>query len=223
VRSVLHRPGGGALVSTPVPVAVEIWGVCGPSGSGKTTLVRRLVARLTAECVAVLPFDAYYRDQSHLDPDDRALVNYDHPDSLDIELFVTHLDELRAGRAVEAPVYDFGRHVRTGAVQVVEARPVVLCEGILLGAIDAVRSRLDLSIYLDVPDHVCLERRTRRDVAERGRSAEDIARQYAATVRPMFERFVAPNVARCDRVVAYEDDRTVLLDELGSMAVGGAL
>lgn len=195
-------------------MSVEIWGVCGPSGSGKTTLVRRLLRDITGDRVAVLPFDAYYRDQSHLDPAERALVNYDHPESLDVDLFVVHLDELRAGRAVAAPVYDFNRHVRTGSVQVIEPRPVVLCEGILLAAVDAVRSRLDLSIYLDVPDDVCLERRTRRDVVERGRMPEDVARQYAATVRPMFELFVAPHAATCDMVVAYEDSRSSLVEDL---------
>ena len=179
---------------------VTLVGIAGGSCAGKTTLAEGLVTRL-GDRVAVLQFDHYYRDHGHLPMRERALVNYDHPDSLDGPLFVAHLDVLAAGRAVEAPVYDFATHRRTSTTEQVGPSPVVAVDGILLLAFPAVRRRLDLVVYVDAPADVRLERRVARDVAERGRTEDGVRAQFAATVAPMHERWVAPFAHEADLIV----------------------
>ena len=120
--------------------------------------------------MSVLAFDAYYRDQGHLSPADRSLVNYDHPDSLDHERFAADVEALRAGRSIAAPVYDFSTHTRTDDVTFVEARSIVIVEGILLLSFEEIADHLDLAVYLDVPEDVRLERRIKRDIAEQAAS-----------------------------------------------------
>ena len=166
-------------------------GVVGGSGAGKTTLVRGLADRLGAD-VSVLWFDEYYHDLVHLTPDERALVNYDHPDSLDVDLLVSHLDGLLAGRPAEVPVYDFTTHTRTGTTRRVDPRPVIVVDGILVLAFPVIRERLDVSIFVEAPAEVRLARRLDRDVRERGRTPESVRTQFAATVAPMHDAFVSP-------------------------------
>ncbi|MEC8815128.1 MAG: uridine kinase, partial [Actinomycetota bacterium] len=158
-------------------------GVAGGSQTGKTTLAWGLEDRLGAD-VSVLWFDEYYHDQVHLTPDERALVNYDHPDSLDVDLLVSHLDGLLAGRPAEAPVYDFTTHTRTGTTRRVEPRPVIVVDGILVLAFPVIRERLDVSVFVEAPAEVRLARRLDRDVRERGRTPESVRTQFAATVAP---------------------------------------
>ncbi len=195
-------------------MAVPVWGICGGSGSGKTTLTRRLRARLGDGEVSVLNFDAYYRDLSHLAPDQRRGRNYDHPDALDHELFIAHLDRLAAGSGVEVPVYDFSTHTRNGSYEAVPAAPLVAAEGILLFAFPEVASRLDLTVFLDVPEPVRLRRRIRRDTTERGRDPEGVRRQFAATVAPMHDAFVQPHRDRADLIFGPEVDYEAVVDEL---------
>ena len=166
-------------------------GVVGGSGAGKTTLVWGLADRLGAD-VSVLWFDEYYHDQVHLPPDERALVNYDHPDSLDVDLLVSHLDGLLAGRPAEVPVYDFTPHTRTGTTRRVAPRPVIVVDGILVLPFPVIRERLDLSVFVEAPAEVRLARRLDRDVRERGRTPESVRTQFAATVAPMHDAFVSP-------------------------------
>ena len=166
-------------------------GVVGGSGAGKTTLVWGLADRLGAD-VSVLWFDEYYHDLVHLTPDERALVNYDHPDSLDVDLLVSHLDGLLAGRPAEVPVYDFTTHTRTGTTRRVDPRPVIVVDGILVLAFPVIRERLDVSIFVEAPAEVRLARRLDRDVRERGRTPESVRTQFAATVAPMHDAFVSP-------------------------------
>jgi uridine kinase len=201
------------------PVATEVWGVCGASGSGKTTFALRLAGRLSPHCVSVLPLDSYYVDLSHLEPKARSQVNFDHPDSLDVALFSAHLDALHAGHAIDAPGYDFITNNRTGETCRVEPRPLVITEGILLLAAEEIRSRLDYTIFLEVPDEICLHRRLERDVRERGRHQADVRRQYAETVRPMFELHAAHRAPQCDRVVRFGEDRDAVIEELASRVV----
>ena len=163
----------------------------GGSGAGKTTLVWSLADRLGAE-VSVLWFDEYYHDLVHLTPDERALVNYDHPDSLDVDLLVSHLDGLLAGRPAEVPVYDFTTHTRTGTTRRVDPRPVIVVDGILVLAFPVIRERLDVSVFVEAPAEVRLARRLDRDVRERGRTPESVRTQFAATVAPMHDAFVSP-------------------------------
>jgi len=197
-------------------MATQVWGICGASGSGKSTFALALMARLGAEHVSVVSFDSYYLDLSHMTPEERALVNFDHPDSLDIPLLCAHLDALHAGQAVDAPVYDFAVHNRTAVVQRIEPRPIVVIEGILVLATEEVRSRLDYTVFLDVPDEICLHRRLERDVRDRGRAEEDVRRRYAETVRPMFERHAAHRAPGCDRVIRFGEDRVEVMEELAT-------
>ena len=166
-------------------------GVAGGSQAGKTTLARGLSDRLGAD-VSVLGFDEYYHDLVHLTPDERALVNYDHPDSLDVDLLVSHLDGLLAGRPAEVPVYDFITHTRTGTTRRVDPRPVIVVDGILVLAFPVIRERLDVSVFVEAPPEVRLARRLDRDVRERGRTPEGVRTQFAATVAPMHDAFVSP-------------------------------
>ena len=195
---------------------VFVFGICGGSGAGKTTLTRRLMERLDERDVSVLAFDAYYRDLSHLPFDERRRGNFDHPDSLDRDLFLQHLDALKQGADVDVPVYDFSTHTMTGRLEHVAAAPLLLVEGILLLASEEVASRLDYSIFLDVPEDVRLRRRIQRDMSERGRPEDHVRRQFAATVAPMHDAFVQPNRHRADRIVASAGDDE-LADELMTM------
>lgn len=178
-----------------------VCGICGGSGAGKTTLTRRIVDRLGDRDVSVLAFDAYYRDLSHLPLSQRRARNFDHPDSLDSELFIEHLDALRQGRVVEVPVYDFATHTFSGRFHTVAPAPLLLVEGILLLAFSEVAQRLDFSVYLDVSRDLRLQRRIKRDVAERGRKPENVRRQFAATVSPMHDAYVQPHRDRADLIV----------------------
>ena len=193
---------------------VKTCGISGGSGAGKTTLTRHLVDRLGADQVCVVAFDAYYRDQGHLTPTDRALVNYDHPDSLDHEMFAADVEALRAGRTIESPVYDFATHTRTSDTVIVEPKPVVIVEGILLLSFSEIAAHLDLAVFIDVPEDVRLERRIMRDVAERGREPDDIRRQFAATVAPMHDEYVEPYRHLAHRTVELHEDYGPVADEL---------
>lgn len=182
-------------------MSVLLVGVAGGSGSGKTTIARSIVEALPAHHVAAIEHDAYYRDLSHLSQEERARVNFDHPDSLDTELFVEHLDALRAGRPVEKPRYDFARHVRETETTRVESAPIVVVEGILVLALEAVRSRLDVKLYVDTDADIRLMRRMRRDIEHRGRTFAQIRAQYYETVRPMHLAFVEPSKRFADVII----------------------
>lgn len=178
--------------------------IAGGSGSGKTSLTRALVGLLgPAEC-AVLDHDSYYRDLAHLPLTDRAEVNFDHPESLENELLAHHVTELRRGRAVERPCYDFANHTRTKVTRRVEPRPVIVVEGILLLAVPELRDAFDLRVFVDTPADVRALRRVQRDIVERGRTVESVVHQYLATVRPMHERFVEPARATADLVLGWQ-------------------
>jgi len=178
-------------------VRSAVLGLAGGSGAGKTTLVDGLTSRLRGD-VSVLWFDEYYHDLVHLSPEQRAAVNFDHPDSLDEVLLIEHLDGLLAGRPVDVPVYDFATHTRTGRTRRVEPRPVVVVDGILVLAVPALRSRLDLAVFVDAPAEVRLARRMYRDVRERGRTTASVRAQFEATVAPMHEAFVDPSAEHAD-------------------------
>lgn len=162
-------------------------GIAGGTASGKTTIAE---AFARSQGAALIAQDRYYRTF----PDPHG-VNFDHPDSLETSLLVAHLDELRQGRSVAVPRYHFPTHSRLPEVDVVLASPLVVVEGILVLAEASLRARLDLCVYVEVPDDVRLLRRALRDTRERGRSLEGVAEQYLASVRPMHEAFVRPSAA----------------------------
>jgi uridine kinase len=188
-----------------------VLGVAGGTGSGKSTVARSILEAAGADRIAFLAQDNYYRDIDWSGPAEIAAHNFDHPDALDTPLLVDHLGALKAGRAIELPVYDFVRHRRTGRTQRVEPRPVVLIEGILLFAEPAIRSLLDFKVYVDTDPDVRLVRRIRRDLTERGREVSDVLRQYMKTVRPMHLEFVEPSKRWADVIVPEGGENRVAL------------
>ena len=173
-----------------IPRQPVILGLGGPSGAGKTALAGELARKLDG---AHLPMDHYYRDLRHMAIEDRALQNFDHPDTLDATLLTQHLIELRAGRSIRIPEYDFAQHTRIpGRTQLVENPGLLIVEGILALYYETLRPLYDLALYVDTPDAVCFERRVARDVSERGRTAESVRRQYTTMVRPAGKAFTVP-------------------------------
>lgn len=182
-----------------------IVGIAGGSGSGKTTVARATVATAAVAC-SPMAFDNYYADQAHLCLSARHAVNYDHPDALDVDRFVADLASLRAGNDVLAPVYDFASHTRSDAVELIEARPLIVVDGILLLAFESVRQLLDVAVYVDVPDDLRTRRRVFRDVEERGRTADQSMDQIRSTVQPMHAQYVEPSARHADLVVDGTED-----------------
>lgn len=170
-----------------------ILGVAGGSGSGKTTIVREIVQALGPDRISVIHHDSYYCDRSSVPADERESLNYDHPDALETRLLVRHLEELRAGRAVEVPVYDFSTHTRTERVEHVQPCPIVIVEGILILAERALRELMDIRVFVRTDADLRVIRRIERDVAQRERSLDSVVEQYVKTVRPMHLEFVEPS------------------------------
>jgi len=187
-----------------VRVASLLVGIAGGSGSGKTTLVKGVAATMPPGHVVVIPHDAYYRDLGHWPFEDRIGCNFDEPVALDNERLVEDLGRLRAGCAIARPNYDFATHTRLVETTRVEARPVVIVEGILVLAIPALCGVLDLKVFVEASEPTRLARRIERDVAERGRTREGAEIQYQCTTRPMHERYVEPSRARADLVISGE-------------------
>jgi uridine kinase len=199
-------------------------GIAGGTGSGKTTVAHKLVAAMPEGRAVTIEHDAYYRDQSHLTPDERASINYDHPSSLETSLLVEHLRELRAGRPVAVPIYDFARHTRHADSRKVEPSPVIVVEGILVFTEAALRELMDVKIFVDTDPDIRLMRRIRRDLEQRGRSFQSVRDQYYATVRPMHLEHVEPSKRWADLIVPEGGDNRVALDvllgQLGRIAFG---
>ena len=170
---------------------VKFLGITGGAASGKTTIAQHLLKNLN-ERISVLQFDRYYRDQGHLAAEHRALVNYDHPDSLDHELLVKHLDSLSEGTSIDAPIYDFVTHTRTQQTEKIEPKEFVIVDGILIMAFAEIMERLTFKVFIDTPDETRLKRRITRDMDERGRTEESVRKQFGASVLPMHKKFVEP-------------------------------
>lgn len=187
-------------------------GIAGGSGSGKTTVANAIVERVGAQHIAVLPHDAYYKDLTKLPPAQRAEINFDHPDSLDTELLIKHVLELREYRAIDLPVYDFKTHSRTNQTIHIEPQPVILVEGILIFAEPELRPLFDVKIFVDTDADIRLIRRLQRDINERGRSSQSVIDQYMSTVRPMHLEFVEPSKRYADVIVPEGGFNSVALD-----------
>ena len=189
-------------------------GVAGGSGSGKTTVVRRIVGALGDARVTVLEHDRYYRDRNDLRLEERAALNYDHPDSLETDLMVAHVNALRAGRSVEVPVYDFARHARTATTDTVAPGRAIIVEGILIYTDAALRALMDVKVFVDTDDDTRFIRRLQRDLAERGRTVQSVIDQYLGTVKPMHLEFVEPSKRYADVIVPLGGENTVAIDML---------
>jgi len=178
-----------------------IIGICGGTGSGKTTVANRILESVSRDEVIFLQQDSYYRDLDRMPLDYRRKVNFDHPDAIDNDLLVEHVRELKAGRAVELPVYDFKTHARRPETLRTEPRPIIIVEGILVFNDERLRREMDVKVFVDTPDDIRFIRRLRRDVAERGRTVESVIEQYLATVRPMHMQFVEPSKRHADVII----------------------
>ena len=189
-----------------------IIGLAGGSGSGKSTILRRLLDELGPEHVSVLEHDAYYKDLGGIPFEDRLRVNYDHPDSLQTPLLVSHIEQLLAGQAVNKPVYDFANHPRAGETQRIEPTPIIIVEGILVLAEPELTKQMDIRLFVDTDDDIRLIRRIRRDMVERGRSLESILEQYESTVRPMHIEFVEPSKRQADVIIPRGGHNAVAFD-----------
>ena len=176
-------------------------GMAGGSGSGKTTISASIVEQIGPDRVALIPHDAYYRHRPELSYEERTRVNYDHPDSLETGLLLTHIADLAAGQAIDQPVYDFSRHLRRAEASTVQPRPVLLIEGILILAEPELREIMDLRVFVDTDPDLRVLRRVERDMEERGRSFASVVDQYHATVRPMHLQFVEPSKRYADVII----------------------
>jgi len=180
------------------PVVV---GVAGGTGSGKTTVAAEILRRAGTDHISLIQHDAYYKDLSDLPVAQRAMQNFDHPDALDNALLIAHLQELKAGRPVEVPIYDFTTHARTTRTLRVESHRVILLEGILIFSDKALRRLMDVRIYVDTDADIRFIRRLQRDIAERGRTMESVIHQYLATVRPMHQEYVEPSKRHANIII----------------------
>ncbi|MCB0078199.1 MAG: uridine kinase [Anaerolineales bacterium] len=188
-------------------------GVAGGTGSGKTTVSRAIRQRVGEERIAYLMHDSYYHDHSHLPAEARARVNYDHPASLESARLVHDIQQLKAGHAIEVPLYDFARHARLPESQRIQPRPVILVEGILIFAEAALRDLCDMKLFVDTEGDIRFIRRLLRDVKERGRTLDSVVEQWLRTVKPMHLEFVEPSKRYADIIIPYSGDHNhVALD-----------
>lgn len=197
----------GMAHSTPLVI-----GIAGGSGSGKTTVAQIILQRVGPDRIAFLQHDAYYKDLSGLPPAQRAEVNFDHPNSLETELLIRHIEQLKNGQPVEVPIYDFATHSRTNRTYTVQPRPVILVEGILIFVEKALRDLCDVKIFVDTDSDIRFIRRLQRDIAERGRTVESVIKQYLSTVRPMHLEFVEPSKRYADVIIPEGGHNTAALD-----------
>ena len=198
-------------------MASFVIGVAGGSGSGKTTVVRRIVDSLGPEQVTLLDHDRYYRDRNDLRLEERAALNYDHPDALETDLLVKHVRELKAGRTVDVPQYDFTRHARLPETETFQPRRALIVEGILVFTDAALRDLMDIKVFVDTDSDTRFIRRLQRDVAERGRTMESVIDQYQSTVKPMHLEFVEPSKRYADVIIPLGGHNTVAVDLLLTM------
>jgi uridine kinase len=197
-----------------------VFGVAGGSGSGKTTVVRRIVESIGDDQVTVLEHDRYYRDRNDLRLEERASLNYDHPDSLETDLMVQHVEALRAGRTVDVPMYDFARHARRPDRQLVSPRRALIVEGILIYTDAALRRLMDVKVFVDTDDDTRFIRRLQRDIAERGRTVQSVIDQYLGTVKPMHLEFVEPSKRYADIIIPQGGHNAVAIDMLMTLIRG---
>lgn len=185
-------------MSTKRPVTI---GVAGGTGSGKTTVATQILERVGSHHIAYLPHDSYYKDLKDMPLDERGLANWDHPDALDTHLLIENVKQLQQNQTAYMPVYDFTRDARSDETITVGAQPIILVEGILIFAEPDLRELLDIKIFVDTDADIRFIRRLKRDISDRGRTAESVIEQYLSTVRPMHLKFVEPSKRYADVIV----------------------
>ena len=189
-------------------------GIAGGTGSGKTTLADKVIENFGREEVSILRHDNYYKRHDEMTYEERCLLNYDHPDAFDTELLCEHIKALKAGQAIEMPVYDYTVHNRSDEVVVVNPAPVIVLEGILIFAELSLCELMDIKVFVDTDADVRILRRILRDVKERERSLDSVISQYLTTVKPMHEQFVEPSKRRADIIIPEGGENAVALQML---------
>lgn len=191
----------------PVIIAVG-----GGSASGKTTVVLEILEKLTEDEVLIIEHDDYYKDQTHLKLEERYLINYDHPDSLDNELLIKDLTDLIAGKTVSKPLYDFLKYTRSKKKEIIKPKKVIILEGILILTDKKLRELADIKLFVELDDDLRFIRRLERDISERGRTVENVISQYLLTVKPMYHQFVEPSKRYADIIIPNNTKHDVAVD-----------
>ena len=189
-----------------------IIGICGGTGSGKTTVANKILQSVSANQVAFIQQDSYYRNLDQMPLDFRQKVNFDHPDAIDNDLMVEHVRALKSGQAVDLPIYDFKNHVRRKETLRMEPKLITILEGILIFAEKRLLEEMDIKVFVDTPDDIRFIRRLKRDIAERGRTADSVIEQYLGTVRPMHMQFVEPSKRYADIIIPEGGHNLVSID-----------
>ena len=205
----IHTLYNRHIMKSPSPLVIAI---AGGTGSGKTTVANVILERVGPEHIAYLPHDAYYKDLQKLPPTQRADVNFDHPNSLESELMIKHIEQLKDGQSVELPIYDFTKHARTDEYILVEPQPVIIVEGILIFVEPRLRNLFDIKLYVDTDADIRFIRRLQRDISERGRTTDSVIKQYTTTVRPMHLEFVEPSKRYADLIIPEGGYNQVAMD-----------
>ena len=185
-------------------------GIAGGTGSGKTTVARKLNQAFKNDSV-ILSHDYYYKDISHLSFEERCLVNFDHPDSLDTDLLVEHVSKLKQGESIMHPTYDFAKHMRNTELHKIDSAKIIIVEGILIFTNKALCDLCDIKLFVDTDADVRFIRRLRRDINKRGRSMESVVNQYLSTVKPMHEQFVEPSKSKADLIIPEGGHNTIAI------------
>ena len=194
------------------PLPPVIIGIAGGTGSGKTTVAHRVRDAAPDKIIAIIHHDSYYHDNSNLSMEDRARINYDHPNAFDTGLLIAHLQHLRQNEAVEVPIYDYSIHSRTDETQMIEPADIIFVEGILVLENVELRQMMDIRLYVDVDADERVLRRLRRDINERGRSVDSVMEQYLAVVRPMHQQFVEPSKRHAHIIIPEGGHNKVAID-----------
>ncbi len=189
-----------------------IIGIAGGTGSGKTTVVHQIMNELPETEVGIISQDHYYKETNDLSLDERTKINFDHPRSIDFELMVQHLKDLKANKAIDQPVYSFVKHNRTGDTIHTLPRKVMIVEGILIFTNPELREMFDIKVFVHADSDERLIRRLKRDIAERGRDMEEVLNRYQTTLKPMHEQFIEPTKAYADIIIPNDKYNTVAID-----------
>ena len=204
-----------------MPNVELVVGVAGGTGSGKTTVTSKIVGYFGDDVVCHIQHDWYYRDHSHLTPEERGQVNYDHPDELETSLLKEHISILTGGKSIESPRYDFSSHTRKRETLRLDPRPILVIDGILVLYDEDLRDRMNLKIFVDTADDVRFIRRLKRDLKERDRTVDSVIEQYEATVKPMHDMFVEPSKRHADLIIpegGFNNEGVgICLEKIGSL------
>ena len=191
--------------------------VAGGSASGKTTVVKKIIERLNSKDITVITHDDYYKDLSELPLEERKKVNFDHPDSLDNDLFVAQLTQLLQGYSIEKPTYDFVVHNRSHETTTIKPTRIIIAEGILVLEDERVRDLATIKLFVESDDDIRFIRRLVRDTKERGRSIESVINQYLTTVKPMYYSFIKPTKRYADMIIPNDSNHDVAVDCIARM------